>query len=142
MGEVINGMCEFCVPCVELVMLLPTNMKSFVMDNNIEVITEAEADFSDMDDSDFKLIVVSDYPYVSMSKEIVVDYLIEYNHISDESELEDFLESEYVDTDFDHLAEFVEDNYPKVNFADCITNKDELLKEVRLSLKNDYDFQE
>jgi hypothetical protein len=142
MSKVI-GMCEFCVPCVELVMLLPTNMKEFVMDNNIEVITETEADFSDMTDNpDFKLIVVSDYPCVSMSKEIVVDYLIEYNHISDESELEDFLESIYVDTDFDHLAEFVEDNYPKVNFADCITNKDELLKEVRLSLKNDYNFQE
>ena len=141
MSEVINGMCEFCVPCVELVMLLPTNMKEFVMDNNIEVITEGEADFSDID-PDFKLIVVSDYPCVSMSKEIVVDYLIEYNHISDESELEDFLDSEYVDTDFDHLAEFVEDNYPKVNFANCITNKDELLKEVRTSLKNDYDFQE
>ena len=141
MSKVINGMCEFCVPCVELVMLLPTNMKEFVMDNHIEVVTEAEADFSSID-PDYKLIVVSDYPYVSMSKEVVVDYLIEYNHISDESELEDFLESIYVDTDFDHLAEFVEDNYPKVNFANCITNKDELLKEVRTSLKNDYDFQE
>ena len=141
MGKVIDGICEFCVPCVELVMLLPTNMKEFVMDNHIEVVTEAEADFSSID-PDYKLIVVSDYPYVSMSKEVVVDYLIEYNHISDESELEDFLDSEYVDTDFDHLAEFVEDNYPKVNFANCITNKDELLKEVRTSLKNDYDFQE
>lgn len=140
MGKVINGMCEFCVPCVELVMLLPTNMKEFVMNNHIEVVTENEADCGI--DPDYKLIVVSDYPYVSMSKEIVVDYLIEYNHISDESELEYYLESIYVDTDFDHLAEFVEDNYPKVNFADCITNKDELLKEVRTSLKNDYNFQE
>lgn len=137
MGKVIGDLCEFCIPCDIMMHFLPPSAVEFMRENDILI---ENPDFEG--DGDYEVINLSDYPYVSMSKEIVVDYLIEYNRISDESELEYFLESEYVDTDFDHLAEFVADNYPKVNFADCITNKDELLKEVRTSLKNDYNFQE
>ena len=137
MGKVIGGMCEFCVPCDIIGHFLSPSEVEFMRENDILI---ENPDFEG--DGDYEVINLSDYPRVILEKSIVIDYLIKYDHISNKKELEHYLSSTYLDEDFRHLPEYMEENVSPSyrEFYASIINSAELYREIMDALERNFGY--
>ena len=129
--------CEICVPCDMMIHLLPPSAVEFMQDNYIFI---ENPDFEGS--GDYKVINLSEYPRVILEKSIVIDYLIKYDHISNKKELDHYLSSTYLDEDFRHLPEYMEENVSPSyrEFYSSIINSAELYMEIMDTLKREFGY--
>ena len=136
MGKVLdNGKCEFDVSIDYIINCLPPPMIEFICDNEIIVDVGDEAQ-----------IMISDYPKMQIDKQIIVDYFTNCSghDASTDEKLADLLNIGYMRLvdEFTGFEDYLERNHIKLDFENCIVNKDELLKEITRQLDEDFDFEE
>jgi hypothetical protein len=132
MGKVVDGKAYFVMEPGWMLEFMPRKVADYCRDNWIDIECE---DFEGCNDE--KYINVP-YLEIELDAKVVAKYLIKYEHISDESKLENYLQSVYLPDDFYYLDEFIGKNKLK----NAITNYDEVYKAVRVALKQKYGFEE
>ena len=131
MGKVVDGKAYFVMEPGWMLEFMPRKVSDYCNDNGIDIECE---DFEG--DSDDTYITVP-YLEIELNAKVVTKYLIKYGHISDESELDNYLQNVYLPDAFYYLDEFI----GKHKLKNAITNYDEVYKAIRMELKQKYGFE-
>lgn len=126
MGQVVNNVAQFCVEPEGIMMeFLPSKLKDFIWENDISI-------RSDELDAGVDDVIYVPYLDIDLDAQATIDYLV-WRDIKSEGltidQLNDYLTSEYIADDFDMLFAYL-DEYTKIKMKDCISNYDEVYKEI------------
>lgn len=126
MGQVVNNVAQFCVEPEGIMMeFLPSKLQDFIWENNISI-------RSDELDAGVDDVIYVPYLNIDLEAQATIDYLV-WRDIKSEGltidQLNDYLTSEYLADDFDMLFSYL-DEYTKIKMKDCISNYNEVYKEI------------
>ena len=126
MGQVVNNVAQFCVEPEGIMMeFLPSKLKDFIWENDISILPDNF--YEGITD-----VIYVPYLDIDLDAQATIDYLV-WRDIKSEGltieQLNDYLTSEYLADDFDMLFAYL-DEYTKIKMKDCISNYNEVYKEI------------